>query len=123
MNRSLTSAEEQLIRWALEHGSPDALDFLPQLEKAEVTPYRCRCDCASINLSIDGCDAPSGGMHILADFLIGKDGMSGGLFVFEQNGILAGLEVYGLAEDAPKTLPSTESLRPFGNEATSSLDN
>jgi hypothetical protein len=39
-----------------------------------------------------------------------------GIFVFEQSGVLAGLEVYGLAGDAPKTLPGPDSLRPFADE-------
>src|ERR1700685_3456860 len=103
--RQLTTHEEQLISWMLEHGNPEALAFLPQLEKAQVTPNRCQCGCASIDLSIDGFPEPSGGMHILSDFVFGAgDGLSG-IFVFEKNGVLAGLEVYGLAGDAPKSLP------------------
>jgi hypothetical protein len=113
MNRELTPIEEQLIRWMLDHGKAEARAFLPQLEKAQVTPFRCPCGCSSINLSIDGLPEPSGGMHILADFLFGADEELSGAFVFEQGGLLAGLEVYGLAGDAPKTLPSPHSLRPF----------
>ncbi len=113
MNRQLTSAEEQLIRWMLEHGNPEARAFLPQLERAKVTPYRCRCGCASINLSIDGFPEPSGGLHILADFVFGDDNNLSGIFVFEQGGVLAGLEVYGWVDDAPKTLPLSHCLRPL----------
>ncbi len=113
MNRQLTFAEEQLIRWMLEHGNQEALDFLSQLEKAQVTPYRCPCGCATINLSIDGFPEPSGGLRILADFLFDIDNDLSGIFVFEKQGVLAGLEVYGLAGDAPKALPSPDSLRPF----------
>jgi hypothetical protein len=114
-NRQLTQGEEQLIRWMLEHGSPEARTFLPQLEKAQVTPTRCPCGCASINLSIDGFPKPSGGLHILADFVadfvFGADHELSGIFVFEQSGVLAGLEVYGLAGEAPKNLPSTDLLK------------
>ena len=113
MNRQLTSVEEQLFRWMLEHGNSAARSFLPQLEKARVTPFDCPCGCASINLSIDGLPEPSGGMHILADFLFGPDEEVSGIFAWEQSGVLAGLEVYGLAGDAPKTLPSSDSLRPI----------
>ena len=49
----------------------------------------------------------------MADFIFGTDDDLSGIFVFEQSGILAGLEVYGLAGDAPKSLPSPESLRAF----------
>lgn len=111
MNRQLTSAEKQLIRWMLEHGKSGAQAFLPQLEKAQVTPNRCPCGCASIDFTIDGFPEPLGGLHILADFVFGTDDDLSGIFVFEKSGVLAGLEVYGLAADAPKTLPSSDSLK------------
>jgi hypothetical protein len=41
-------------------------------------------------------------MHILADFIFGTDEELSGIFVWEQSGVLAGLEVYGLAGDAPR---------------------
>ena len=91
--------------WALR------LAFLPQLEKARVAPNRCLCGCASIDLSIHGLPEPSGGVHVLADFVFGGDDYLCGIFVFERNGVLAGLEVYGLAGDAPKILPSSDCLR------------
>ena len=111
----LTFAEEQLVRWMLEHGKPEARAFLPQLERAQVTDWRCSCGCASINFLVEGFAEPSGGLHPLADFIFGTDDELSGIFVFEQSGVLAGLEVYGLAGDAPKTLPSSDSLKPFEN--------
>ncbi|MGA2742036.1 MAG: hypothetical protein ABSG65_31920 [Bryobacteraceae bacterium] len=118
MDRPLTSDEEQLIRWMLEHGNLEARAFLSQLEQAKATAWRCPCGCASINLSIDGLPEPSGGLHILADFTFGTDDDLSGVFVFEKRGVLAGLEVYGLASEAPKILPLPEALRPFPDEAT-----
>ena len=115
MNRPLTSAEDQLVRWMLEHGKPEARAFLSQLERAQVTDWHCPCGCASINFAVDRFPEPSGGHHAIADFIFGGDEGLSGIFVFEQAGILAGLEVYGLAGDAPKTLPSTDSLRPFSD--------
>jgi hypothetical protein len=120
MNRKIMPVEEQLIRWMLDHGKPQARAFLRQLEEAQVTPFRCPCGCASINLLVEGLPKPSGGMHILADFIFGTDEELSGIFVFEQGGVLAGLEVYGLAGNAPKTLPSPHSLRPLPDETTSS---
>jgi hypothetical protein len=118
MNRQLSSAEMELIRWMLQHGNPGAQEFIAQLSKAEVTPWRCPCGCTSINLSVDDAPEPTGAFRILADFIFGTEEDLSGVFVFEKGGILAGLEVYGLAGDAPKTLPLIESLRPFSNEAT-----
>ena len=116
MQRPLTPDESHLIRWMLEHGNAEAEAFLSQLEMAKASPWRCPCGCASVNLSIDGLPEPSGEVRVLADFVFGTDASLSGIFVFEQGGILAGLEVYGLAAEAPKTLPLPEALRPFADE-------
>lgn len=100
----------------LEHGNQDASQFLTQLERAKVLPTRCPCGCASIDFSIGGQPKPSGPLRPIADFVFGGDADLSGIFVFEQAGVLAGLEVYGLAGDAPKSLPSPDLLRPFSNE-------
>ena len=117
MNRQLSSTEEELIRWMLQHGNPGSQEFIAQLSKAEVTPWCCPCGCASINLSVDDAPELTGAFRILADFIFGTEEDLSGVSVFEKGGVLAGLEVYGLAGDAPRTLPSIESLRPFSNEA------
>jgi hypothetical protein len=111
--RSLTDAEYQLAQWMLEHGEPEAKTFLPQLRQARVVT-RCPCGCASIDFEIAGLPRPTGGLRILADFLCGGENDLSGVFIFERDGVLAGIEVYGLAGDAPKTLPEHASLRPFG---------
>ena len=102
----------------LEHGVPDAPHFLPQLERAQVLPTRCPCGCASIDFSIDGHPQPGSGLRRIADFVFGSGDEMSGIFVFEQSGVLSGLEVYGLGGDAPKTLPSPDSLRPFADETS-----
>ncbi len=115
MNRALTTDEYKLTRWLLEHGTPEARGYLSQLDKAQVTPWKCPCGCASIDFAIDGCPAPTGGMSILSDFVFGKDEEISGIFVFARNGILSGLEVYGMAGEAPKYLPSSNELRPMAS--------
>jgi hypothetical protein len=57
-----------------------------------------------------------GGINILSDYFFGDESEPLVIFVFECNGILAGVEVYGLAGDAPTSLPDIESLRPYGPE-------
>jgi hypothetical protein len=114
-NRSLTDAERRLARWMLEHGNSEAKNFLPQLERAEVTPWRCPCGCASINLQIEGYPAAPPGVHLLADFVFGDNDNLNGIFIYESGGILSGLEVCGYTGEAPKHLPAPESLRPMSN--------
>ena len=112
-NRQLTDHERRLIRWMLEHSSPEAAAFLPQLDRAEVTPWKFPCGFASVNLHIHGQPEAPPGVHPIADFVFGADEALSGIFVYEQDGILSGLEVYGLAGDAPKSLPKPEELRPL----------
>jgi len=114
-DRPLTKAEYELARWMLEHGKPPGRQFLSQLERARVVS-RCPCGCASIDFQVEGRPAPVGGLNILGDFVFGGEQDLAGAFVFEQNGVLAGLEVYGLAGDAPKDLPHSSALRPFETE-------
>ena len=97
----------------LQNGEPEAESFLPQLDFAEVSPWKCPCGCASINFQISGADPPPG-VHILGDYLFSTDDDLCGTFVFESGGLLSGIEVYGLAIPAPKRLPSSQELRPFG---------
>ena len=117
-NRPLTENEYRLARWMLEHGSEKAREFLPQLESAEVTPWRCPCGCASINFHIKGSPTPvPPGIAPICDFLFGASENLSGIFLFSQQGVLSGLEVYGLAGDAPKVLPEPQALRPWENAA------
>lgn len=112
--RPLTPEERRLARWMLEHGIPEAHAFLPQLERARVVS-RCPCGCASIDLEIEGRAAPGGGMRVLGDFVFGGEDNLAGAFIYEQGGVLSGIEVYGLAGDAPSTLPAPEALTPLGD--------
>ena len=114
-NRELTDHERRLVRWMLDHGNPEATTFLPQLDLAEVTPWRCPCGCASINFQIRGKPLPPPGCHPIADFVFGDEKTLSGIFVFEKDGVLSGLEVYGLAGDAPKSLPEPQELRPLAD--------
>ena len=113
VNRPLTEPERDLARWMLENGTVDARVFLTQLEFAEVTPWKCPCGCASFNFQIMGQPEAPPGVHILGDFLVGHGDRLSGAFIYESGGLLSGLEVYGLAGDAPTALPSIEDLRPF----------
>jgi len=96
----------------LERGIPEARSFLDQLELAEATPWHCPCGCASFNIQLRGHPPASPGVHILGDFLFGEEHELSGIFVFSNDGLLSGVEVYGLTGEAPKILPNPESLRP-----------
>lgn len=112
-NRPLSAAELSLARWMLEHGRPEAREFFEQLELAEITPWQCSCGCASVNFQIKGRQPARRGVRVLGEFFFGPNDEPAGIFIFESEGVLSGIEVYGLAADAPKELPREETLRPF----------
>lgn len=114
MNRPLTQQERTLAEWMLRHGGSEAAEYLGQLAEAEVTPWKCVCGCASINFQIRGRPPAPPGVHVLGDFVFGSEADRSGAFIYACEGTLSGLEVYGMAGDAPKTLPRPEDLRPFG---------
>ena len=110
-NRPLTPEEYRLARWLLEHGSGDTARFLAQLEKAEITPFRCKCGCASINFQIKGLPEAPPGVNILSEYFFGSSEELYGIFIFENDGILSGIEVFGYGVDNPTNLPTPEMLR------------
>lgn len=111
MSRPLSAHEAELLRWMLHRGGAEGRSLLPQVDRARVAPWRCPCGCASFNLEVGGAEAPPGEMRVVADFVVGEG--AAGIFVFARGGVLAGVEVYGLAGDPPHTLPDAEDLRPF----------
>jgi hypothetical protein len=111
--RPLTDAEHRLAQWMLENGSHEAREYLRQLEIAEATTWRCPCGCASFNFKVAGKPEAPPGVHVLGDFVFGDKTNLAGIFIFASGGILSRVEVYGLASDAPATLPDPESLRPL----------
>lgn len=113
-NRPLSASERGLARHMLEHGGPEARKFISQLEAIEVTPWKCPCGCASINFQLVGQPEAPPGVHVLGDFVCGTEEAPSGIFIFESGGLLSGIEVYGMAGDAPALLPSIEELHPLG---------
>ena len=113
MTRKLTEKEYYLAKWLLEHGNKDAPEYIEQLNQAKVTDWKCGCGCASFNLKVKGKPEAEPGVHILSDYVFGDETSLAGIFMFSSEGVLSGLEVYGLAIDAPSVLPEISDLRPF----------
>ncbi|EYC52809.1 hypothetical protein AZ34_05355 [Hylemonella gracilis str. Niagara R] len=110
-DRDLTSEERDLIRWMLENGNKGGRKFLGQLERARVHA-RCPCGCASIDLTIDGKTPTDFRMHILGDFQWKNEaGNLFGAFVFEQDGLLGGLDLWSVdGAETPSAIPRPEQL-------------
>lgn len=114
--RRLTVEELHLARWMLEHGEPAARAFLPQLDRARVVS-RCPCGCATIDLEIEGLPPARGIGRILGDFTFSDGDDVSGIFIYESDGVLGGVEVYGLSGDAPKVLPTPDVLHPMNGDS------
>lgn len=112
--RPLTEDEMRLARWMLENGTAEAYGYIEQLASAEATDWRCPCGCASFDFKIGGLPPAPPGVHILGDYLVGDEFTLAGAFIFASGGILSGVELYGLAGDAPERLPKPEDLRTVG---------
>jgi hypothetical protein len=79
-----------------------------------VTPYRCPCGCATLHFQIRGRPEAPPGVHVLAEFVFGDTQAEvSGIMIDESGGTPSVLEVYGMAGEAPRSLPEPESLRPF----------
>ena len=112
-NRPLTDAERYLARWMLEQGTAEAKQYIAQLDAAEVTSWTCPCGCASVKFQIRGHAKPLPGVYVLGDFVTGEGDHQSGAFIYSTSGLLSGIEVYGLANEAPRVLPRPEDLRAF----------
>jgi len=114
IDRSLTPRELDVIQWLLQHGDQDNAEFLEQLKDARVAQL-CGCGCASIDLSINGKRPERFAMRVLSDFAWrNEQGHLFGAFVFEQDGQLAGLDLWSIdGQSTPDALPAIERLVPY----------
>ena len=95
----------------LKNGASEAVDFLAQVDLIEVTSWKCKCGCASLQFEMTGYPEPTGGMRPLAEYVFGTKADCGAIFIYEQSGQLAGIEVYGLTGDAAKIFPEIGELK------------
>ena len=110
--RVLTADERGLVRWLLDHAARESSSYLAQLGQLRVCS-RCGCGCASVNFRIgDRGWATKGGMKVLSDHdWVGPDGSQYGIFLFEHDGTLAGIDVYAQnAPTVPHRLPTLTEL-------------
>lgn len=115
--RPLSEHERRLSRWMLEHGAPGAAQFIEQLDRAEATLWRCVCGCASFNFKISGEQEAPPGVNILGDYIAGTGDANFGIFIFQSEGILSGVEVYSLGAEVPHVLAETPELRSVNFQA------
>lgn len=110
--RPLIDDEYRLARWMLENGNAEAPRFLEQLEEADATTWRCDCGCASFNFQIRGMPPAPPGVNSLDAYVFGTDDQLAGVMIYESEGILSGVEIYGFSNDTPPNLPKPSDLRP-----------
>jgi hypothetical protein len=111
--RELTQTERELTVWLLKHGAPGSEIYLTQLDSAMVFSH-CKCGCASVDFIIGGNRPKSFALGILADYKWRDEkGNFFGIFAFEQDNLLGGIDVWSVDGAAiPTTLPAPSSLVP-----------
>jgi hypothetical protein len=113
--RELSQAERALTAWLLTHGCAEGEEFLAQLTHAKVIAH-CKCGCASIDFAVEGKQPQTFAMRVLSDYQWKDEkGRHFGAMVFEQDNLLAGLELWSIDGQATAyALPSVEILVPYG---------
>ena len=111
VDRALTTQEKELAIWMLNHGKDEATRFLPHLENARVIS-ECGCGCGSIDFSINGGPKQVGGLGVVAEFQFGEGVNECLVFIFQKNGLLAGIEFVWMYDEADIRLPKVEELVP-----------
>ena len=110
--RPLTPEECGLLGWLLNHGTPEAAQYLEQLPLVSVVS-RCACGCPTIDLAVSGRAAPlSSPTTILADAQgVSPEGVRVGVIVHGRQGLISELEIYSLAgHEAKFSLPRLRDL-------------
>jgi hypothetical protein len=119
--RPLTDHERALLEWLLQHGTPEAKTYLPQLPHITVVS-RCPCGCPTINLAVNGqiSSAPiESSTRILADFsATSPEGIPIGLLVFSRADLLDTLELYSCTDESHFTLPCLADIQPNARSIT-----
>ena len=88
---------------------------MEQLERARVIRL-CACGCASIDFAIGNKRPVHFAMRVLSDYQWhNEQNELFGAFVFEQDGLLAGLDLWSIdGQGTPNVLPPIERLLPYG---------
>lgn len=113
--RELSLKERRLLIWLLNHGAPEALSFLSQVDQVRVVG-QCDCGCPTLDLALAGNTEPRcGGVLDLALFIgDSPEGVRAGVFLYAREGELSELEGVSFSEEKKFTFPAPESLKPFG---------
>lgn len=111
--RPLSASENELARWLIENSiiieRAEKTKFLAELARARVIS-KCDCGCASIGFEIDGMKRPHGGLRSITEAVVGDNQF--GIFIYEMEDILAGMEIYGMANvDPPSAFPPITQIQ------------
>ena len=112
-DRPLSTRESELVAWLLaQAGNPAELHGqVPDLRVVQV----CGCGCASVDFVVAG-RAPARGSGLLQVgpecYWGSRDSGLFAVFLFQREGLLAGLDVYSVDGSAtPTALPDIDTLR------------
>jgi hypothetical protein len=111
--RPLKDEERRLMEWLLQHGEPEAVAYLAQLDRTSVVS-RCDCGCPSVDLAVDGRAASSSGPSDMLGDVIGvsPEGVDVGVILHARGGLLSELEIYSRGDLSKSyALPEINTLK------------
>ncbi|TGK77679.1 hypothetical protein EHQ24_18860 [Leptospira noumeaensis] len=110
--RLLTEEETTIILWLLKNSPSNLTHHINNIANI-IVQDKCKCGCASIDF-LNRKEYKKSNLTIISDFKW-KDNKNNlfGIFLFEVNSKLAGLEVYSIDGNAetPKILPNIQNLQ------------
>jgi hypothetical protein len=115
MKRPLTELERAILDFLLTAEFPGRGELRAQADHVRVTG-RCRCGCATVDLTVDRAAAPLAqvGERMVADSMSRDEEY--GLLLFVDDGYLSSVEIYGNAAEPPSEFPPpSDFLAPLGH--------
>jgi hypothetical protein len=113
VRRALSSEERALLEWLIANGTPDAMQYAPQLADIRVVGL-CTCGCPTLDLAIGNREErTTGPSHILAEFDgTTAEGVQVCVILHAREGQISELEVIAIDDfEGEFSLPVIESLR------------
>ena len=109
-NRPISAQEKTLVAWLLAHVS-GAAPLDDQVDRLRVVAA-CECGCPSVEFALDDSPAPAPThTHILVE-AVGKspEGVDVGVILWENEGVVSGLEVYCYNNESGFQVPDPKDL-------------
>ena len=67
LDRPASQQEREIVRWLLEHGDPQHLPLVSQIDALRVVS-KCTCGCPTVDFALEGDPPLRKGTHVISEF-------------------------------------------------------